>query len=140
MNEPRETKIVTVDDGNGPVKALRDGAGRLLSREQVQAGRDKQDADLRQVTQLREKLASDDAEAKADVVAQVKGRLAVQLAMLERQKAQLQETLAKLEAGDAKAVAAVVSQAVQQLARRAEGLKQAQTRTDTLLAQLDPVG
>ena len=67
MKDKSETKIVTVDDGSGPVKAAKDAYGRLLSKEQVQAIRDKHQADLDQVTQVRDKLTAKDEAARADV-------------------------------------------------------------------------
>jgi len=140
MSNQNETKIVTVDDGNGPVKAVKDGTGRLLSKEHVKALRDKQQAELDQVTQVRDKLAANDAAAKTDVVGQFKDRLAVQMTMMDRQKSQMQDTLAKLDAGDAKTVATVVTQMVQQLSRRVEGIQQARDRSDVLLAELDANG
>jgi hypothetical protein len=137
MSNPNETKIVTVDDGNGPVKAVKDGAGRLLSKEHVKALRDKQQAELDQVTQVRDKLAANDATTKTDIVGQFKDRMAVQMTMMDRQKSQMQDTLAKLDAGDAKTVASVVSQMVQQLSRRVEGIQQARNQSDALLAELE---
>lgn len=137
MNGKNESKIVTVDDGNGPVKAVKDAAGRLLSKEHVKALRDKQQTELDQFKQVRDKLAADDAAAKADVVAQFKDRLAVQMTMIDRQKAQMQETLAKLDAGDAKTVASVIGQMVQQLTHRADSITQARDASDTLLAELE---
>lgn len=137
MSNPNETKIVTVDDGNGPVKAVKDAAGRLLSKEQVKAMRDKQQAELDQVTQVRDKLSANDAATKTEVVGQFKDRLAVQMTMLDRQKSQMQDTLAKLDTGDAKTVATVVTQLVQQLSGRVEGIRQARDRSDALLAELD---
>jgi hypothetical protein len=137
MQDKNETKIVTVDDGGGPVKAAKDSYGRLLTREQVQMIRDRQQADLDQVTQARDKLADHDEAATAGVVRQFKDRLAVQMTMIDRQKAQMQETLAKLEAGDSKTVETVVGQMVQQLATRVATLTQARDGSDALLAQLD---
>ena len=137
MQDKNETKIVTVDDGGGPVKAAKDSYGRLLTREQVQTIRDRQQADIDQVTQARDKLAANDEAARADVVRQFKDRLAVQMTMLDRQKAQTQETLAKLEAGDAKIVASVIDQMVQQLTNRADSITQARNASDALLAELE---
>ena len=137
MKDKSETKIVTVDDGNGPVKAVKDASGRLLSKEQVKALRDKHQADLDQVTQMRDKLAANDAATKTDVVGQFKDRLAVQLTMLDRQKAQMQDTLTKLNAGDAQTVTTVVGQMVQRLSRQAEGMAKARDRSAALLAELD---
>lgn len=137
MNGKNESKIVTVDDGNGPVKAVKDAAGRLLTKEHITALRDKQQAELDQVTQVRDKLAANDSATKTEVVGQFKDRLAVQMTMIDRQKAQMQDTLAKLDAGDAKTVATVVTQMVQQLSGRVEGIKQARDRSDALLAELE---
>jgi hypothetical protein len=137
MKDKGETKIVTVDDGSGPVKAAKDASGRLLSKEQVKALRDKHQADLDQATQVRDKLAANDEAAKADVVGQFKDRLAVQMIMLDRQKAQMQETLTKLDAGDGKTVDTVVGQMAQQLSHRVENLKQARDNAEALLSELD---
>mgnify|MGYP001448925641 FL=1 len=60
--------------------------------------------------------------------------------MMDRQKSQMQDTLAKLDAGDAKTVATVVAQMVQQLSRRVEGIQQARNQSDALLAELDANG
>ena len=137
MSNQNEIRIVTVDEGNGPVKAVKDSAGRLLSKEHVKALRDKQQAELDKVTQVRDKLSDDDAATKTEVVGQFKDRMAVQMTMLDRQKSQMQDTLAKLDAGDAKTVATVVAQMVQQLSRRVEGIQQARDRSDALLAELE---
>ena len=137
MAEQNDAKVVTVDEGSGPVKAVKDPSGRLLSREQMAMVREKQQADLEQVTQLRDKLTANDAAATADMVGQFKDRLSLQLAMLDRQKAQMQDTLAKLEAADAKTVSTVVGQMVQRLSRQAEGMATARDRSVTLLAELD---
>ena len=132
-----DAKVVTVDEGGGPVKAVKDPGGRILSRDQMATLRDKQQADLEQVTQLRDKLTASDAAATADMVGQFKDRLTLQLAMLERQKTEMQATLAKLEANDAKTVATVVGQMVQRLNRQAEGMATARDRSVALLAELD---
>jgi len=137
MSGKSETKIVTVDDGNGPVKAAKDPYGRLLSKEQVQAIRARQQTDLDQLTQVRDKLAANDAATKTDVVGQFKDRLAVQMTVIDRQKSQMQDTLAKLDAGDAKTIATVVTQMVQQLSGRVQGIQQARDSSEALLAELD---
>lgn len=132
-----DAKVVTVDEGDGPVKAVKDAGGRILSRDQVAAIRDKQQTDLEQVTQLRDKLSAGDTATTTDMVAQFKDRLNLQLAMLDRQKTQTQETLAKLEAGDAKTVSTVIGQMVQRLSRQVEGMGAARDRSAALLTQLD---
>jgi hypothetical protein len=137
MKDKSEAKIVTVDDGSGPVKAAKDAYGRLLSKEQVKALRDKHQGDLDQVTQVRDKLAANDEAAKATAVSQFKDRMAVQLTMMDRQKAQMQETLAKLDAGDGKTIDTVVGQMAQQLSNRIEGLTQARDNAVALLAELE---
>jgi hypothetical protein len=140
VRENNGLRTVTVDEGNGPVKAVKDGAGRILTREQVGMIRDKQQADLDRVTDLHGKLVAGDAAATADVVTQFKDNLTLRLAMLDRQKAQLQDTLAKLNAGDATATASVVDQMVQRLSRRAEGMSTARDRSAAVLAELDAAG
>lgn len=140
MAEQNDAKVVTVDEGMGPVKVVKDPGGRILSREQVAIIRDKQQADLEQVTQLHAKLTAGDAAATADVVAQFKDRLTLQLTMLDRQKAQTQEMLAKLNAGDAPTVSKVVGQMTQQLSRRVEGQTAARDRSAALIVQLDAAG
>jgi hypothetical protein len=140
VREQQEAKVVTVDEGDGPVKLVKDIGGRLLTREQVVMVRDRQQADLDQATQLRGKLAAGEPAATAEVVGQIKDRINLQLAMMERQKAELQGTLAKLEAGDAATVKTMVGQMVQRLDRRAELATQARDRSTALLAELDGTG
>jgi hypothetical protein len=135
--EQSDAKVVTVDEGSGPVKVVKDPGGRILSREQMALVRDKQQADLDQVAQLRDKLAANDAAATADMLGQFKDRLSLQLAMLDRQKGQMQDTLAKLEANDTKTVSTVLGQMVQRLSRQAEGMAKARDRSAALLAELD---
>ena len=137
MSNDNGLKTVTVDEGSGPVKAVKDSAGRILTREQVAAIRDKQQADLDQITQLHGKLAAGDVAATTDVVAKFKDRLTLQLAMLDRQKAQTQDMLAKLNAGDAPTVSKVVGQMTQQLGRRVEMQTAARDKSAALLTQLD---
>ncbi|MFB3894442.1 MAG: hypothetical protein ACE15C_20770 [Phycisphaerae bacterium] len=140
MRDEQEAKVVTVDEGDGPVKLVKDIGGRLLTREQMTLVRDRQQADLDQATDLHGKLTAGDPAATADVVGQVKDRIALQLAMMDRQKAELQATLAKLEAGDAGTVKTMVGQMIQRLARRAELATQARDRSTALLAELDAPG
>ena len=137
--QQNDAKVVTVDEGDGPVKAVKDAGGRILSREQMTLVRDKQQADLEQVTQLRDKLTAGDTTATADMVSQFKDRLTLQLAMLDRQKAQTQETLAKLEAGDAKTVSTVIGQMVQRLSRQTEGMTKARDQSVALMTQLNDI-
>lgn len=140
MSENNGLRTVTVDEGSGPVKAVKDGAGRILTRQQVAMIRDKQQADLDRVTELHGKLAAGDAAATAQVVTQFKDNLTLRLAMLDRQKEQLQDTLAKLSAGDTAATAGVVDQMVQRLCRRTEGMTTARDRSAAVLAELDAPG
>jgi hypothetical protein len=141
VREEQEAKVVTVDEGSGPVKFVRDTGGRLLTKEQVAMVRDRQQADLDQATELHGKLTAGEPAAIADVVGQIRDRINLQLAMMERQKVELQATLAKLEANDAATVKTMVGQMVQRLARRAELATQARDRSTALLAELDaPAG
>ncbi|HOQ61986.1 MAG TPA: hypothetical protein PKZ08_15275 [Vicinamibacterales bacterium] len=137
MRQQDEAKVVTVDEGDGPVKLVKDTGGRLLSREQMTLVRDRQQADLDQATELHGKLTAGDAAATTDVIGQVKDRITLQLTMMDRQKTELQATLAKLEAGDAGTVKTMVGQMVQRLARRVELATQARDRSASLLAELD---
>ena len=137
MRQQDEAKVVTVDEGDGPVKLVKDTGGRLLSREQMTLVRDRQQADLDQATELHGKLTAGDAAATTDVIGQVKDRSTRQLTMMDRQKTELQATLAKLEAGDAPTVKTMVGQMVQRLARRVELATQARDRSAALLAELD---
>ena len=137
MRQQDEAKVVTVDEGDGPVKLVKDTGGRLLSREQMTLVRDRQQADLDQATELHGKLTAGDAAATTDVIGQVKDRITLQLTMMDRQKTELQATLAKLEAGDAPTVKTMVGQMVQRLARRVELATQARDRSAALLAELD---
>jgi hypothetical protein len=140
VREQEEVKVVTVDEGSGPVKFVKDTGGRLLTKEQVAMVRDRQQADLDQATDLHGKLTAGDPAATADVVGQIKDRINLQLAMMDRQKVELQATLAKLEAGDAPTVRTMVGQMVQRLARRAELATQGRDRSTALLAELDAPG
>ena len=137
MRQQDEAKVVTVDEGDGPVKLVKDTGGRLLSREQMTLVRDRQQADLDQATELHGKLTAGDAAATTDVIGQVKDRITLQLTMMDRQKTELQATLAKLEAGDAGTVKTMVGQMVQRLARRVELATQARDRSAALLVELD---
>jgi len=136
MRQQDEAKVVTVDEGDGPVKLVKDTGGRLLSREQMTLVRDRQQADLDQATELHGKLTAGDAAATTDVIGQVKDRITLQLTMMDRQKTELQATLAKLEAGDAPTVKTMVGQMVQRLARRVELATQARDRSAALLVEL----
>jgi hypothetical protein len=137
MRQQDEAKVVTVDEGGGPVRLVKDTGGRLLTKDQVALVRDRQQADLDQATDLHGKLTAGDPAATADVVGQVKERITLQLAMIDHQKVELQATLAKLEAGDAPTVKTMVGQMVQRLARRAELATQARDRSAALLVELD---
>jgi len=141
MEQRNAPKIVTVDEGQGPVQAVKDSSGRILTREQVATIRDRQQADLEKISALKDKLAAGDAAATAEAVGQVKDRLSQRLAMMDRQKAELQGTLARLNAGDGQAIADVVGRTARQLGQRAETIARSRDRSAALLAELDaPAG
>ena len=132
-----DAKVVTVDEGSGPVKVVKAPGGQILTKEQVALIRDKQQADLDKVTQLRDKLAASDAQAVAEIVGQVKDQLAQRVAMLDRQKAELETKRAKLEARDSTVTNEIVGRMVDRLSRRAERTAQARDRSAALLDELD---
>ena len=133
-------KVVTLDEGDGPVKAIKDPSGRIVTADQVDALRQKQEADLAQATDLHDKLVAGDAAATTQIVGQVKDNLTRQLAMLDKQKADMTATLAKLEAGDPTATAAAVQRMTDQLSRRAEMFTAARDRSVQMLAEVAPAG
>ena len=137
MQRDDGAKVVTVDEGSGPVKVVKAPGGRLVTRDQVDAARQKQEADLGQVTQMRDRLVAGDADATAQVVAQVRDNLQRRAGALARQKEQLDQTLAKLKAGDAQATAQIVGQMVHRLSRRAQLVAAAKDRSAALLVELD---
>ena len=133
-------KVVTLDEGDGPVKAVKDAGGRIVTAGQMEAIRRKQEADLVQVTHLRDKLVAGDAAATAQIVGQVKDSLTRQLALLEKQKADTAATLAKLEAGDQAATADVVTRMTEQLGRRVDMITAAQDRSVQMLTEVAGAG
>lgn len=141
MEERNAPRIVTVDEGRGPQRVMKEPSGRILSREQVAMIRDRQQADLDKLSALKGKLDAGDAEAVAEAVGQVRQRLTQRLAMLDRQKAEMESTLARLDANDTEAVADVVGRTARQLAQRAEMISRSRDRSAALLAELDaPAG
>lgn len=133
-------KVVTIDEGDGPVKAIKDAGGRIVTAEQVDAIRQKQEADVAQISDLRDKLVAGDVTATAQIVGQVKDSLARQLAMLDKQKADTAATLAKLEARDATATADVVKRMTEQLSRRVDMVTAARDRSAQMLTEVAPAG
>jgi len=133
-------KVVTLDEGDGPVKAIKDASGRIVTADQVDAMRQKQEADLAQATDLHDKLAAGDPAATAQIVSQVKDNLTRQLAMLDKQKADMTATLAKLEAGDQAATADAVQRMTDQLSRRASLFAAARDRSVQMLTEVAPAG
>lgn len=131
-----DAKVVTIDEGDGPIKVVKDSSGRLITKEQLTLIRDKQQADLTKVTELRDKLAAEDPAAVAEITGQVKDQVEKRLAILRRQQTELEAKRAKLEAKDAEVTAEVVGRMVQRLTRRAERTQQARERSDALLSQL----
>lgn len=129
-------QVVTIDEGDGPVKVVKDPGGRVITKEQVTKIRDKQQADLEKVAELRDKLQAGDAAAVAEVAGQVKDRVAKRLVLLDRQQGKLQEQRSRLEAGDAETTDEVVRRMIHRLSRRIERLTEAQGRLDALLAEL----
>lgn len=133
-------KVVTLDEGDGPVKAIKDAGGRIVTAEQVDAIRQKQESDLTQISDLHDKLVAGDVTATAQIVGQVKDSLARQLAMLDKQKADTAATLAKLEAGDQAATADVVKRMTEQLSRRVDMVAAARDRSVQMLTEVAPAG
>ena len=86
MATRQHPKIVTIDEGDGPVKVVKDPGGRVITKEQVTKIRDKQQTDLQKVIDLRDKLQAGDAAAVAEVTGQVKDRVAKRLVLLARQQ------------------------------------------------------
>lgn len=133
-------KVVTIDEGDGPVKAVKDAGGRIVTAEQVDTIRQKQEADMAQISDLRDKLVAGDPTAKAQIVGQVKDSLTRQLAMLDKQKTDTAATLAKLEAGDVAATADVVDRMTKQLGRRVDLVIAARDRSVQMLSEVAPGG
>lgn len=131
-------KVVTLDEGNGPIKAIKDAGGRIISAEQVDTIRQKQEKDLTQISDLRDKLVAGDAAATAQIVGQVKDGLARQLALFDKQKADTAAALAKLQANDQAAVADVVKRMTAQLTRRVDMVAAARDRSVQMLAEITP--
>lgn len=131
-------KIVTLDEGAGPVKAVRDASGRIVTAEQLDAIRERQETELAQVTDLRDRLAAGDAAAVGQATGQVRDGLERQVVMLEKQKADAAAALAKLQANDTAAVADVVRRTLEQLTRRVEMLAASRDRSAAMLAELAP--
>ena len=129
-------KVVTLDEGDGPVKVIKDAGGRLITAEQMATIRQKQDADVIQATDLRDKLVAGDAAATAQVVGQVKDGLSRQLALFDRQKADTAATLARLEASDPAAVGDVIKRMTDQLNQRVDMATAARDRSDQMLTQV----
>jgi len=129
-------KVVTIDEGNGPVKVVKDSQGRVITKDQVTKIRDKQQADLAQATGLRDKLQAGDAAAVAEVTGEVKDRAAKRLVFLARQQQELQQQRSKLEAGDAQTTEQVVSRMIHRLTRRIERITALRDRSDALLSEL----
>lgn len=128
--------VVTVDDGTGPVAALKDANGRILTADQIQLIRDKQDADTAKVTQIKDQLVAGDSATTDLIVSQTRDELNRRLAMLERQRSEIQFTLDKLKAGDPTTTQDVVSRMVDRLTRRATLMTDARNRSDQLLTQV----
>lgn len=133
-------KVVTIDEGDGPVKAIKDAGGRIVTAEQVDAIRQKQEADAAQISDLRDRLVAGDVTATAQIVGQVKDSLARQLAMFDKQKADTAATLAKLEAGDQAATSEVIKRMTEQLARRVDMVMAARDRSVQMLTEVAPAG
>lgn len=129
-------KVVTIDEGDGPIKAIKDPGGRIMTTEQVDAIRQKQEADLAQATAARSNLLAQDRAATDQVVAQVKDGLTRQIAALDRQKADLTAALSKLEAKDEATIADVVKRTTDQLARRIDWIAAARDRSAQVLDQV----
>jgi len=136
MPTRQRPKVVTIDEGNGPVKVVKDPGGRVITKEQLGKIRDKQQADLQKVTDLRDKLWAGDAAAVAEVTGQIKDRAAKRLVLLARQQKELEQQRSKLEAGDAQTTDEVVHRMVGRLARRIERITASRDRSDALLAEL----
>jgi len=129
-------KVVTIDEGNGPVKVVKDSQGRVITKGQVTKIRDKQQADLAQATGLRDNLQAGDGAAVAEVTGQIKDRAAKRLALLAKQQRELEQQRSKLEAGDAQATDQIVHQMIRRLSRSIDRITEARDRSDALLSEL----
>ena len=136
MPQEEAPKIVTLDEGDGPVKVVKDTSGRILTKDQLQLIRDRQQAELDKATGLHDKLAAGDEAAVTQITGQVKDQMVSRLGLLKRQQEELDQKQAALEAGDATAVEEVVGQMVKRLAGRIERLTAVRDRFDALLAGL----
>jgi len=137
MPKRERSQIVTIDEGDGPVKVVKQPSGQVVTKEQITKIRNRQAADLEKVTDLRDKLQASDRAAIREVAGQVKDRAAKRLSLLARQQRDLESQRAKLEAGDTGATQEVVDQMIRRLSRRIEQFTAARDRSDELLAELE---
>ena len=137
MSRRKRPQVVTIDEGDGPVKVVKDLAGRVVTKQQITKIRAKHQADLEKVSDLRDKLQAKDRTAIGQVAGQVKDRAANRLALLARQQRELESQRTKLDAGDTEVTQEVVDQMIRRLSRRIELFTNARDQSDALLAELE---
>jgi hypothetical protein len=128
--------IVSFDEGSGPVLAIKDATGRLITGEQIQLGRKHQEAEFTQVAMLKDKLTAGDAATIELVLGQMRDELTRRLAMLDQQRSELSRTLEKLTAREEQTVRNVLAQMKQRLERRVTLMQGALDRSGAILTQL----
>jgi hypothetical protein len=128
--------IVSFDEGSGPMLAIKDATGRLITAEQMQLGRQHQEAEFTQVAGLKDKLTAGDAATIELVLGQMRDELSRRLAMLDQQRSELSRTFEKLTAREEQTVRNVLSQMKQRLERRVTLMQGSLDRSDAILTQL----
>jgi hypothetical protein len=128
--------IVSFDEGNGPVLAVKDTAGRIITSEQIELGRRHQQDAYTQVATLREKLTAGDAATVELILGQMRDELTRRLSMLERQRDDLKSTLDKLAVREEQTVRNVLAQMNQRLEQRVTLMQGSLDRSDAILGQI----
>lgn len=132
--------VVSIDDGTGaePVKGVRDITGRIMTVEQMEVVRQKQEEELAEVTTQYEQLRAGNPTVTTQLLGQHTDGLTRQLAMLGQQHTETNATLEKLTAGDAATTAEILEKIKEQLSYRVEMVTTARDRTVQALALMAP--
>jgi hypothetical protein len=128
--------IVSFDEGSGPVLAIKDATGRLITGEQIELGRQHQQTEFTQVATLKDKLAAGDAATVELILGQMRDELTRRLTLLDQQRSELSRTLEKLTAREEQTVRNVLAQMNQRLERRVTLMQGSLDRSDAILTQL----
>jgi hypothetical protein len=128
--------IVSLDEGSGPVLAVKDAGGRLMTAEQIQLGRQRQFDSYSQVAALQDKLTAGDAATVELVLGQMHDEMTRRLSLLDSQRQELSTTLNKLASRDDQIVRNLLAQMNQRLTQRVSIMQGSLDRSDAILAQL----